>query len=212
MPGIMWDPKHPQMVDLVFLFNGWIPHGTITRDSFPNPIPMVADLLWKRFDAVAPLLEGLLDETWQETHGFWHGKKGKSWNINGKPMEIHCFFHENMITSESDRSESCRFSLHSNRMMGWMNPESPAQSLTVPARARPCSTGFCIQRPSGTVHTWLWWLVNYPWDAMGVIEVVGAWLQSCSIAISSSETARGRGEHAVTKHRGNIATQCMWRI
>ena len=65
-----------------------------------------------------------------------------------------------MITPESDRSESYRFSLHSYRMMGWMNPESPAQFLPVPARARPCSTGFCIQRPSGTVHTWLWWLIG----------------------------------------------------
>ena len=35
---------------------------------------------------------------------------------------------------------------------------------------------------------------------------------SLSIAISSSETARGRGEHAVTKHGGNIVTQCRWRI
>lgn len=91
MPGIMWDPKHPQMVELVFLFNGWIPHGTITRDSFPNPIPMVSDLLWKRFDAVAPLLEGLLDETWQETHGFWHGKKGKNGTSTGNPWKSIVF-------------------------------------------------------------------------------------------------------------------------
>ena len=94
----------------------------------------------------------------------------------------------------------------------WIQKARPSscQSLPVPGLV-PLVFVF-KDLPERSIPGYGGWLVNYPWDAMGVIEVVGAWLQSCSIAISSSETARGRGEHAATKHRGNIVTQCMLRI